>query len=44
MQWLKSGSAGNEMEQDVMQAHAQYIYFLACEATSQLDRCKLAQI
>lgn len=34
------------MEQDVIRslAHAQLLYFLACEATSHLGSCKLAEI
>lgn len=41
-------SSGNTkaMEQDVIHslAHAKLLYFLACEATSHLGSCKLAEI
>lgn len=43
---VQSSCNTKAIEQDVIRflAHAQLLYFLACEATSHLGSCKLAEI
>lgn len=44
--YYSTSCSTNVKKHDVIRcfAHAQWIYFLACSATSHLDSCKLAQI